>query len=279
MFLPWWTNSEIFPESIKKFTEKEGEFKGRLTIGYSSVNFSYDSHVTYKDFSTIISVSNGNSAFDELYSKWNIEDMTYNKWMVNYEVKMTFSNPLYSRVTKLFFNNLVVNINDAFIKATAITLHDQLEDAYNASQRKERSVRDYINDEAVNEVDQKLKVPRHIAEKISKITEEEKKASPDFQWSVDPRQNKRRGVQSKSPFESEINQNKEQNQQKRDQYSIQIINELFKERVISELDKQKVSEKMKNAEFLHDIYLLDQVFGGSKESRKKIAKYIKEKIM
>ena len=199
--------------------------------------------------------------------------------MVNYEVKMTFSNPLYSRVTKLFFNNLVVNINDAFIKATAITLHDQLEDAYNASQRKERSVRDYINDEAMNEVDQKLKVPRHIAEKISKITEEEKKASPDFQWSVDPRQNKRRGVQSKSPFESEINQNKEQNQQKRDQYSIQIINELFKERVISELDKQKVSEKMKNAEFLHDIYLLDQVFGGSKESRKKIAKYIKEKIM
>lgn len=40
--------------------------------------------------------------------------MTYKTTKVNYEVEMTFSNPLYASVMKYFFNNLVTNINDAF---------------------------------------------------------------------------------------------------------------------------------------------------------------------
>ena len=199
------------------------------------------------------------------------------KCMVNYEVKMTFSNPLYSKVTKLFFENLVVNINDAFVKATALNAQDQLEVALNESRKKERSVRDYLNDEEMSELDKRLRTPKHIEKRMDKLSEE-KKMSSDFEWSVDPRLNRRRGVQSKSPFENEINENKEQNQHKRDQQSKHIVDSLFKERILSELDKQKVNEKMKNTEFLQDIYLLNQVFGTSNESKKKIAKYIKEKI-
>lgn len=106
---------------------------GKLDIGFKTVTFSYDSHVQYVDFHTIISTSKGGNVFDELYSKWNIQEHSFNKCMVNYEVKMTFSNPLYASVTRYFFDTLVVNATDSFIKACNMSYENQMEEALEKS--------------------------------------------------------------------------------------------------------------------------------------------------
>ena len=113
-FIPWCTKSAVNEASRKEAKPGDGEFDATLSIGYGKLEFEYTSHVIYKSPDTIISVSKGGPFFNELYSKWNIQEVTYKTTKVNYEVEMTFSNPLYASLMKYFFNNLVTNINDAF---------------------------------------------------------------------------------------------------------------------------------------------------------------------
>lgn len=276
LFLPWCTKSEILPGTLKEYNDREGEFTGRLNIGFKALNFSYDSHIQYYDYHTIISTSKSTSIFNELYSKWNIQEHTLGKWMVNYEVKMTFSNPLYGRVTRYFFDHLVVNINDAFVKACNITYEQQLDAALRDSIQRERTVRDYLNDDSIDEVDRRLRGPKPKASTFNIL--KQKQQPEDFDWKADPRLNRRRQVQSKSLFEEEIVSKKEQMEEKRIEHSKNLIRDLFRDNVLSRLDRDKVNQKMQDKEFLKDIYLLDQALGGAPDYKKKIARHIKNII-
>jgi hypothetical protein len=143
--------------------------------------------VTYKDFTTVVSVSKGNNVFDELYSKWYIQGHVKGICMVNYEVRMTFSNPLYSKVTKMFFDSLVVNINDAFVKSCNYTYENKLEDAVRDSAMRERPLRDFIDENKIDEATQYMQSKRQPF--MEDAFEQYKKSdNSDFSWKVDPRQ-------------------------------------------------------------------------------------------
>jgi coenzyme Q-binding protein COQ10 len=79
LFLPYCQESRVIEGSHKKFTDTQGEFKGKMTIGFKTISFSYDSKIEYADPNTIIAISKGNNVFDELYSKWYIQEHTFQK--------------------------------------------------------------------------------------------------------------------------------------------------------------------------------------------------------
>lgn len=70
---------KLLMAAINKFNQIEGEFIGQMKIGYGSMSFGYDSVVSYRNYDNIISLSQGNNVFDELYSKWNIQPVTPRK--------------------------------------------------------------------------------------------------------------------------------------------------------------------------------------------------------
>ena len=76
------------------------KFDAETSIGFQAVNFSYISKVTYKEPFYILSVSTSESSiFKELYSTWEIEAVDEDKCKVEYKIRMTFQNPLYSAIT------------------------------------------------------------------------------------------------------------------------------------------------------------------------------------
>lgn len=278
LFLPWCTKSEVLPNSHKAYTDTEGEFKGRLHIGFKAYNFHYDSQIEYKDFSTIISTSQGNSVFDELYSKWSIQDHTYGKWMVNYEVKMTFSNPLYSRFTRYFFDTLVVNINDAFVNAWNIGYEQQLEQAKDEAAKRERSVREFIEQDDLDELDKAFRTSQGSKSDYFKVLKkEQQRERGDFEWKATPRQDRRR-TKGKTMFEDELSSKKDGLELKRMVRSQMLIRDLFKNNFLAMQEKERVDKKMQDKQFLNDIYLLDQALGGAPDYKKKIAVHIREII-
>jgi len=242
------------------------------------MNFHYDSHINYIDDTTIISSSQGNSVFDELYSKWFIQEHSFGKCMVNYEVKMTFSNPLYSRVTKYFFDSIVVNINDAFEEACNQGYEQQMENAIHETEKRGRTIKEYLDDGELDELDKRMKAsPNSEIAKREKELQKKKKLDPDFQWRADPRQNKRR-VQSKSIYDDELSSTREDLELKRVDQSKNLIRGLFRENYLSRQDRDIVNKKMQDRQFLNDVYLLDQALGGAPDYKKKIAKHIKDSV-
>lgn len=278
LFLPWCTKSEIIPESLKEYNKHEGEFKGRLQIGFKALTFSYDSKVEYYDHHTIISTSTGGNVFDELWSKWNIQEHSLGKCMVNYEVKMTFSNPLYARVTRYFFDTLVVNINDAFVTGANITYEDQLEKALEDSRKVNRTVRDYLNEDSVDELERRMKGHSGLQGAKFKVLNRKKPTDPEFEWNADPRQNRKREVQTESVFENELTSKKEAMEERRNNHTKNLVRDLFADNLLSRFDRDKVNKKLQEKQFLDDIYLLDQALGGSPDYKKKIARHIKNSI-
>ena len=92
---------------ILKGTQQDGKFDAETTIGFSAVNFSYISKVSYKEPSYVLSMSGeqaegsvSSKIFSELYSLWEIEEKTKNTCIVKYKCQMTFANPLYAGVTR-----------------------------------------------------------------------------------------------------------------------------------------------------------------------------------
>ena len=99
--------------TILEKSHKNGKFDAETQIGFSAVNFSYISKVTYKEPSYVLSVSGqqaegsvSSKIFSELYSLWEIEAKSKNSCEVKYKCQMTFANPLYSSVTRQFFDIL-----------------------------------------------------------------------------------------------------------------------------------------------------------------------------
>ena len=114
-FVPYMTKSIILEQ-------KENKFDAETTIGFSSVNFSYISKVSFREPSYVLSVSGqqapgsvSSKIFSELYSLWEIEAFSEHQCRVKYKCQMTFANPLYAGVTRQFFDFLAKNAQQSFI--------------------------------------------------------------------------------------------------------------------------------------------------------------------
>ena len=189
---------------------------------------------------------------------------------------MTFSNPLYSRVTKYFFDTLVVNINDAFVNACNEQYVNEQNKEMKKSMDDSKTVRDYLDSGNMDQIEKQLKTPRKPVSKEFKHLNKQKENS-DFEFKFDHRLNNRRKVQSKPNFDSGSNEN-DQRKVQRLARSKGIIRDLFRDNTLSSRDRDKVNQKMQDKEFLNDIYILDQALGGSPDYKKKIAKHIRKSI-
>ena len=152
------------------------------------------------------------------------------------------------------------------------------------STKRNRSVREYLDDDDLNDLDRKLREPRRAIHLKSRYAEEHggtatrQQQDPDFQWTADHRLNRRRRVQTKSVFEDELTSKKQHMEKKRAEHTRNLIRDLFKDNFLSRQDRDKLTKKMQSEEFLKDIYILDQALGGAPDYKKKIAKHIKKQI-
>lgn len=87
-----------------------------MKIGFSSVSFTYVSHVSYETPRWVLSEADQSRIFEGLYSHWEIKKIDENSCEIIYNIEMSFANPLYSSITTHFFDFLANNINKAFEK-------------------------------------------------------------------------------------------------------------------------------------------------------------------
>ena len=94
-FVPYMAKSYILPETVK-----DGKFEAITQIGFDQLKFEYKSKVSYTEPSRVLSVSSTESKiFEELHSLWQIEHVDDHSCKVDYNIQMTFSNPLFATVT------------------------------------------------------------------------------------------------------------------------------------------------------------------------------------
>lgn len=92
----------------------KGKIDAECKIGFSALSFGYVSCVTYEEPSFVLSESSNSRIFDSLYSEWRISRIAPHECEVNYKIIMTFNNPLYTQITRQFFDLLTKNINQSF---------------------------------------------------------------------------------------------------------------------------------------------------------------------
>ena len=112
-FIPWITRSKVFRESLKH-VESKGNFNAETKIGFSALSFAYTSKVSYEDPSFILSESSNSRIFESLHSKWRIVKVKKHVCRVDYDIRMTFTNSLYTSITNQFFDYLAKSINKCF---------------------------------------------------------------------------------------------------------------------------------------------------------------------
>jgi hypothetical protein len=140
--------------------------------------------------------------------------------------------------------------------------------------KNQRSVREYIMEDDIENLDKKL---RYMTPKKAK-KEKGKDEPTEFEWTADPRLNNKRNVQTKSIFEEELSSKKLHREQKRIAASKDLIRDLFKDNLLSRQDRDIVNKKMQDHQFLNDIYLLDQALGGAPDFKEQISNHIKKLI-
>jgi len=116
-FIPWINESKVHPDTrVENFENgvRMGRFDAETKIGFSSLSFAYMSRVTFEEPYSVLSLAEDSRIFQGLYSHWKIEPLEEDLCEVEYNIRMTFSNPLYTHVTKSFFDYLATNINKAF---------------------------------------------------------------------------------------------------------------------------------------------------------------------
>ena len=105
--------------------------------------------------------------------------------MVNYEVEMKFSNSLYSSITRLFFDNLVTNINDAFTKQCVKNYDNQMDDFLQGEFQADMTLRDHIDRGTESFILNKVKNLKPKEKDAFNLFKE--KENSDFNWRIDPR--------------------------------------------------------------------------------------------
>ena len=126
--------STKYEEIAKSGKSVRGGFLAPTRIGFNAISFDYTSKVTYShpklpvnihpnkenNFSKgllwrVTTESDSSRIFNKFSSEWLIRanpEGSLNSCIVDYQIEMEFSNPLYSAVTSQFFDLLVANIDD-----------------------------------------------------------------------------------------------------------------------------------------------------------------------
>jgi ribosome-associated toxin RatA of RatAB toxin-antitoxin module len=131
-FVPYMTRSDIDKEThqFNKATKK-GSFLATTSIGFDMITFDYTSKVSYKQPCQVVSESNQeisrNRMFNELYSQWDILQLSPYSCKVNYTITMSMSNPVYMAVTKRVFDLLAQTMHSSFQERCYDLFHHQNE--------------------------------------------------------------------------------------------------------------------------------------------------------
>ena len=117
-FVPYMPKSTVFTDSIQEKEEngiKRGKFEANTEIGFSVVNMSYVSKVSYEEPNWVLSESYNNDVFQTLKSLWEFKRIDEHETEITYKINMTFNeHPLYQMVTKNFMHLLANQLDKAF---------------------------------------------------------------------------------------------------------------------------------------------------------------------
>lgn len=153
-----------------------------------------------------------------------------------------------------------------------------MDEALKQTANQNRSVRDYLDDGDLDLLSNKLNAKHGLRALKYRQSLKPNEVNVDYKWTGDQRFNKQREVRSKSEFENDSNQKKEEMQNRRVLHTKNLVRDLFKDNLLSRFDRDKVNKKLQDPEFIEEIYLLDQSISGSPDYRKKIARHIRNAI-
>lgn len=119
-FIPWISYSKVL-ENTKREQANHckggvvcGKFDAITKIGFSSLSFQYKSVVSYETPNRVLSIAESTAVFENMESLWLIKKVSDHECEIQYKISMMFANPIYSSVTRHFFDYLAKNINKSF---------------------------------------------------------------------------------------------------------------------------------------------------------------------
>lgn len=108
-FVPWCTRS------IVRHRISENHVAAELAVGFQMLSERYTSLVTFEPYKAVRADVPNSSLFDYLINDWVFEDgPEEGTTLLTFYVEFRFRNPLYQRITDLFFNEVVKNMVNAF---------------------------------------------------------------------------------------------------------------------------------------------------------------------
>lgn len=111
-FLPWCSKSRVYDK-------KEGFLRGDLVIGFPPLTESYTSHVTLAKPNYIRADCVDGRLFSHFLTTWKfgkgLKDIPQS-CVIDIDVQFEFKSVMYSNVAHLFFDQVVKQMEEAFIK-------------------------------------------------------------------------------------------------------------------------------------------------------------------
>lgn len=99
--------------------------EAELTVGYSLFKETYTSQISFEPGKSIVAISHQTNLFDYLHTEWAFAPgRDPNTCWVSFKIEFQFKSAIYSRVSDLFFEDIVENMVAAFEKRCR-TIYDK----------------------------------------------------------------------------------------------------------------------------------------------------------
>lgn len=126
-FVPWCVGSKVVRGPVEVGSNNGSgtnhvKLEAELAIGFNLVSEKYISHVAMYPNKTIRAISRDTSVFDKLLTEWKFKPGEKpDTCEIQFFIDFKFSNPLYERVSAIFFDEVVKEMVGAFEKRCAHT--------------------------------------------------------------------------------------------------------------------------------------------------------------
>ena len=126
-FVPWCVGSKIVRGPVKVGSNNGSpmnhvKLEAELAIGFNLMSEKYISHVAMYPNKSIRAISRDTSVFDKLLTEWKFKPGEKpDTCEIQFFIDFKFSNPLYERVSAIFFDEVVKEMVGAFEKRCAYT--------------------------------------------------------------------------------------------------------------------------------------------------------------